>query len=227
SAWGHEYAVLPAPNRAAWVSQGAELGRDPSPIRIVGAADGTKLVYEPFRPEGAPDTLASGQLAVFFGQQPFVVRSQDETHPFYVAALMTGGATTSTAVGDPELAMAVPTDQWLDDYGFFSDFTYQFSAVFVTRRKVNGAFQDVKLDCAGVLTGWQSITPDYEWTYAELSRTGLPQKYPSGTCTDGAHRINSDGPFAMTVWGIAYFASYAYPGGTGLRRITKVQVPVH
>lgn len=227
SAWGHEYAVLPAPNRASLLSKGVEKERDPSAIRVVGAANGTKLVYEPARPEGSPDTLESGQLAVFFADDPFVVRSQDGAHPFYVASVMTGGSATSATIGDPEVAMAVPRDQWLDTYGFFSDFTYQLSSVFVTRRKVDGAFRDVTLDCAGVLTGWKSITADYEWTFAELTRFGAPQVYPAGTCTDGAHRIHSDGPFAMTVWGLGRFASYAYPGGAGLRPISAVHVPVH
>jgi IgGFc binding protein len=226
SAWGNEYAVLPAPNRVDLVTHGAERERDPSPIRMVGAANGSKLVYEPIRPEGSPDTLEAGQLAVFFADEPFVVRSQDRDHPFFVAAVMTGAASSSTGLGDPEVAMVVPTDQWLDNYGFFTDYTYRLSSVFVTRRKVNGSFPDVTLDCAGVLSGWRPITGDFEWTSVELTRYGEPQTYPSGSCTDGTHRIHSDGPFAMTVWGLGYWASYAYPGGTGLRPITEVRVPV-
>jgi len=228
SAWGSEYAVLPAPNRVDLYSQGAEKARDPSPIRIVAAADDTQLVYEPAQPEGAPSTLSRGQLGVFFADRPFVVRSQDSDHPLYVASVMTGAATVlSTAMGDPEVAMATPTDQWLDSYGFFTDYTYSLSEVFVTRRKVGGTFHDVELDCAGTLTGWKSITDDFEWTYVELTRNGKPRTYPAGTCTDGAHRIWSDGPFAMTVWGLARYASYAYPGGTGLRPVTNLHVPVH
>ncbi|MDF2696884.1 MAG: hypothetical protein K0S65_5267, partial [Labilithrix sp.] len=132
----------------------------------------------------------------------------------------------STAMGDPEVAMAIPTDQWLDTYGFFTDYTYTLSSVFVTRRKVDGTFRDVTLDCAGPLTGWRSITEDFEWTYAELTRDGEPRTYPAGTCRDGAHHIRSDGPFAMTVWGLSLYASYAYPGGTGLRPVTELHVPV-
>ncbi|AKV03943.1 hypothetical protein AKJ09_10606 [Labilithrix luteola] len=227
SAWGHEYAVLPAPNRVELFTQGAEKARDPSPIRILAAADDTQLVYEPAQPEGAPSTLSRGQLGVFFADHPFIVRTQDSDHPVYVASLMTGAATVmSTPIGDPEVAMAVPTDQWLDTYGFFTDYTYSLSEVFVTRRKVDGAFRDVVLDCAGVLEGWKSITDDFEWTYAELTRDGKPRTYPAGSCTDGAHRIHSDGPFAMTVWGLASYASYAYPGGTGLRPVTDIHVPV-
>ncbi|MBN9164427.1 MAG: IgGFc-binding protein [Myxococcales bacterium] len=226
SAWGREYAVLPAPNRTNLMSRGVEKERDPSPIRLVAAVNDTQLVYEPSRPVGAPERLDAGQLAVFFANEPFVVRSQDASHPFVVAVLMTGTFASSYNIGDPETALAVATDQWLDTYGFFSDFTYDSSSVFVTRRKVSGVFRDVTLDCAGVLTGWRSITDDYEWTYAELTRRGESQMYPAGECTDGAHRIHSEGPFSITVWGMSRAASYAYPGGMGLRRITEVNVPV-
>ncbi len=225
SAWGHEYAVLPAPGRVSWLSRGKDADRDLSVIRMVGAVDGTKLVYEPSRPEGAPETLESGQLARFFTYQPFVVRSEGSGQPFFVASLMTAGSGTGSYLGDPETMIVVPTDQWLDSYGFFSDSTYRLSALFVTRRKLNGEFRDVTLDCAGVLTGWRSITDDYEWTYAELSRTSKPVAYPDGTCTDGAHRVRSDAPFSMAVWGIDQAASYGYPGGAGLRPITEVHVP--
>jgi len=226
SAWGHQYVIMPAPNREELASRGKGKELDPSPIRFVGAANDTTLTYEPSRPKGAPETLALGELAVFFANEPFVVRSQDGTHPFYAASVMTGSLASSTELGDPEVAMQVPTDQWLDTYGFFADYSYLLSAVYVARRKVDGAFRDVNLDCAGPLTKWRTITPDYEWTYVELTRNRMPQSYPAGTCTDGAHRIWSDGPFSMTQWGLTVAGSYGYPGGTGLRPISDVDVPV-
>jgi hypothetical protein len=225
SAWGSEYAVLPAPNRLQWESRSQAADRDFGITRIVGAANGKKLVFEPSAPAGAPDTIELGQLVQFVADRPFVVRSQDAQHPFYVASIMTGSLASSTLLGDPETALVIPTAQWLDSYVFFSDFTYTHSGLFVTRRKVKGAFHDVTLDCAGPLTHWTPIGADYEWTFAELSREGEPIAYPAGKCTDGAHRIHSDGPFSMTVWGLAFAASYAYPGGAGLRSITDVHVP--
>lgn len=94
------------------------------------------------------------------------------------------------------------------------------------RHTTNGTFQEVTHDCAGALTDWEPITADYEWTYLELSHQLGPMSYPGGTCTDGAHHIHSDGPFTMTVWGLANWASYAYPGGMGLRTSTSPQLPV-
>ncbi len=226
SAWGHEYAVLPAPDRVRLAGTRSQGSGEPSIVRFVGAAADTKLVYEPRRPEGAPTTLEAGELARFFTSEPFVVSSQGADHPFFVSTVMTGAIASSSGIGDPETAIAIPTDQWLDSYGFFSDPTYARSAVFVTRRRTNGTFHDVKLDCAGVVTSWEPIAADYEWTYVELTRAAVPQTYPAGTCADGVHGIQSDGPFTMTVWGLGDDASYSYPGGTGLRRATQLYVPV-
>ena len=228
SAWGNEYAVLPAPNRPALRSKGPVTSRDPSVVRIVGARNGTQLTYEPSVPAGAPTKVEAGELAAFFVNDPFVVRSQDEDHAFHVDVVMTGQSEPNSAsTGDPEVAPAVPTRQWLDDYGFFSDYTYDLSAVFVTRRKVDGAFRDVELDCAGVLTSWRPITSEYEWTYVDLTRYTVAQAYAAGSCFDGPHRIHSDGPFTMTVWGLGGAVSYAYPGGTGLRPRTELEAPVN
>jgi len=227
SAWGHEYAILPAPNRVDLFSRGTEKAPDPSPVRLVGAVSGTELTYEPMRPQGAPDHLDSGELAVFFANDPFVVRSQDVEHPFFAMVLMTGAGATSYDKGDPESVLALATDQWLSNYLFFSDSSYDSSSVYVTRRKFEGAFHDVTLDCAGPLEGWRRITDDYEWTYVELSWFGDPVPYAGGTCADGTHRISSDAPFGTTVWGLAMDASYGYPGGASLARHTPVQVSVH
>lgn len=225
SAWGHEYAVVTAPNRSAVLKGGRPTQRDPRVIRLVAAANDTQLVYEPAMPAGAPASLEAGQLARFFADESFVVRSQDAAHPFYVAALM-AGAQVADSLGDPETAISVPTDQWLDSYVFFTDPSYKFSLVTVARRKSNGAFQDVTLDCAGTISDWQSINDDYEWASVSLTRFGRPQTYPAGTCTDGTHRIHSQGPFSVSVWGLSSYASYSYPGGMGLRPVTQLHVPV-
>lgn len=227
SAWGREYAITMAPNRAMLMSNGKEKERDPSVVRLVGGADGIELVYEPSTPAGAPTSLAAGELATFFVDQPVVVRSQDSDHPFFVAAYMTGAVASSYQVGDPEMVMVVPTDQWLDTYGFFSDANYKSSSIVVTRRRDNGAFHDVILDCAGPLTNWIPITDDFEWTSVALSFYGAAQTYAGGTCTDGPQRIHSDGPFTSTVWGISPASSYAYPGGAGLRPISRTTLTVH
>ncbi len=46
--------------------------------------DDTKLTWEPSKPEGAPDTVKLGEVYQFDSGGPFIVKSQDVNHPFYV-----------------------------------------------------------------------------------------------------------------------------------------------
>src|SRR5690606_2402539 len=65
-------------------------GDDQAPYTMVGMVDGTQLSYDPAPPPGAPSMLSKGQVAIFSTDQKFVVSSQDDDHPFYLAAHMTG-----------------------------------------------------------------------------------------------------------------------------------------
>ena len=58
-------------------------------------------------------------------------------------------------------------------------------------------FQDVTLDCAGALTGWQPVG-DYEWTRIDLMP---PRLRGPGNCSTGPHEISSSAPFGLWVWG--------------------------
>ena len=113
---GSEYAAVRYGNRIDGTDEAP-------PWRVLGAVAGTNLTYEPAAPAGAPTTLAAGQLAVFYTSDPFVVRSQDAAHPFYVSGHMTGqnfhGGNFGT--GDPEFVNTVPTAQYLSQYVFMTD----------------------------------------------------------------------------------------------------------
>ena len=160
---------------------------------------------------------------------PFVVRSQDAAHPFYLAAYMTGGQDFN-GEGDPEWVNVIPTAQDLDSYVLFTDPTYSETNLVVVRRpSKNGTFADVNLDCAGPLTGWQPLGP-YEYTRADLV-TGNFQNV--GNCSNGRHEIKSDLPFGVTVWGwgsaaagsfFTQYVSYAYPAGASVAKINQVTV---
>ena len=236
AAWGNEYVAVRYRNRAdLWFGEGSAAADETVPWRIVGAADDTTLTYEPERPPTAPLKLAQGESRIFWAEKPFVVRSQDSAHPFYLAGYMTGADSDGTQkIGDPDFVNIVPADQYLDSYVFFADVTYEFTTLTVIRRNDGAGFADVTLDCAGVLHGWRKLdgspadgTGRFEYTYVDLVRHGDPQPYAGGgTCGSGRHEMKSDGPFGVTVWGLAPYDSYAYPGGAGLRPLSNVRVPV-
>jgi hypothetical protein len=173
---------------------------------------------------GAPATLNSGQLVVFNAAGPFVVKSQDDKHPFYMAAHMTGAtAMGGGGTGDPETVNVIPPEQYLDKYVFFADPTYGETNIVIVRKKGINGFADVSLDCAGNLTGWMPIGTGgtYQYTRADLQKA----KAKVGNCDNGRHEIKSTVPFGLTVWGWDTTVSYAYPAGASVKPINSVVVP--
>jgi hypothetical protein len=234
-ALGSEYALVRYRNR---IPMGAE---ETPPWRLLGLVDGTTLTWEPTTPMGAPTTLNAGQLVIFMGSGPYIVKAQDEKHPFYVSSHMTGCNTVGThgqppvgCAGDAEYVNVVPAKEFENGYVFFTDPTYPESNLVIVRSKASGQFHDVTLDCAGVLGGWQPVgtSGQYEYTRKDLV-TGNFAKV--GNCDNGRREIHSDGPFGLTVWGwgtmftqpnfFSEAVSYGYPGGMSLRPINTVVIP--
>lgn len=218
------------------------------PWRIVGAVDGTTLTWEPSAPPGAPTTLSLGQVSEFRSAGGFSVKSQDDKHPFYMAAYMTGAAQYDPAErdggpagkadgrGDAEFVNVVPPGEFETSYTFYTDPTYPETNLVLVRTKTDGAFSDVTLDCAGNLGGWQPIgtSGKYEYTRIDLVRHNFA---PVGNCNNGRHEIHSKSPFGLTVWGwgsgetgsvgsgfYTQYVSYAYPGGASVKPINAVVV---
>lgn len=224
-ALGSEYALVRYRNRK---NGGPE---ETPPWRLLGLVDGTTLTWEPSTPPGAPTTLAAGQLANFTGSGPYTVRSQDEKHPFYVSAHMSGCSTVGSintapdgCIGDAEYVNVVPAQEFQNSYVFFTDPTYPETDLVMVRAKAgDNTFKDVKLDCAGNLTGWKPLgtTGDYEYTNVDLIRGGTK----NGTCDNGPHSAESANPFTIMVWGLDSASSYAYPAGGNVAPINTVIVP--
>jgi len=214
SAMGSEYVMTPFTDR----------GPVPEsiPYRIVGAVGGTTLSYEPQPPPGAPTTLEQGQKVDFEAVGPFVVKSQDKDHPFYLGQLMTGCfAGGQDCLGDEEFVNLLPPAQFLRKYVFFSDPTYPTTNLVVVRAKDSG-FKDVKLDCAGQLSGWKPVgaSGEYEITNIDLIRNGQP----NGQCNNGPHVAESEGRFGIMVWGLDNASSYGYPAGGSVAPINDVVI---
>jgi hypothetical protein len=217
SALGSEYAIVPYQSRNGAATMWSESIR----YRIVGAVDGTDLTYDP-PISGAPTSLGTGQVVDFEATAGFVVKSQDASHPFFIAQTMSGCLLNgSGTLGDEEYVNVLPPKQFLNGYLFFTDPTYKTTNLVVTRVKTADGFNDVEIDCLGKLSGWKPIgTSDtYEATTVDLLRNG------SGKCQNGPHTMKSQGPVGITVWGLDYYASYAYPAGGSIATINAVVVP--
>ncbi len=214
SALGHEYVGVRYRNRGTGPDEVV-------PWRIVGAVDGTQLTYDPSAPSGAPAAVNRGQVAEFKATGPFAVKSQDDGHPFYMSAHMTGASVVNPPDrGDPEFVNVLPPQQYLASYVFFTDPTYPETNLVIVRTKGANGFADVNLDCAGNLTNWQAVGTggNYQFTRIDL-QTGNFAKV--NNCDNGRHTITSTVPFGLTVWGwgtenaskYSQYVSYAYPAG--------------
>jgi hypothetical protein len=199
---------------------------------LVGAVGGTELSYS--SAVGGPATLDAGQTVDFITDQPFVVKSQDLAHPFMLFTYMSGSEwsmlSNTSGYGDPDFVISVPPQQYLSSYVFFADVTYpETNLVIVRAPNASMGFDDVTLDCAGVLTGWQPVG-EYEWTRIDLMRHDF---VPQGNCSTGRHEMSSASPFGLWVWGwgssetTEYTAnvSYGYPGGMNVQPINQVVIP--
>ncbi|MFO0668974.1 MAG: IgGFc-binding protein [Polyangiaceae bacterium] len=217
-ALGHEYVAARHRNR--------KTTEESPPWRILGAVDGTKLTYEPVMPQGAPVTINSGEIRQFNAPGPFVVKSQDKDHPFYVSGHMTGQSSQGAdfGTGDPEFVNVIPPEQFLRSYVFMTDPTMSNTNLVIVRKKgQDGAFHAVSLDCAGDLGGFQPVgtAGDYELARYDLVLNGAE----NGLCGNGRHEIHSEAPFGLTVWGWDITVSYAYPAGASVLPINTVVVP--
>jgi len=221
--WGSQYVGVGYRQRTA--SPGEVM-----PYRIVAARDGTRLDYDSEIPPGAPTEMNAGDVVTFpVGvNEAFVVRTQDAEHPIYVAAYMQGykggyyGTPDLAGQGDPEFVNVVPAGQWRSSYSFYADPSYEETSLVVIRGKQHGKFEDVWLECAGTLEGWTPVGTrgEYEFVRVDLQRNGGPgQAFGDKVCQTGLHRMKSEGPFTATIWGWAFAASYAYPGGMSLRKL--------
>jgi hypothetical protein len=236
SAYGSEYAIPPYTTRMA------SLAPESIRYRFVGAVKGTTLTYDPAVPTVAgstfaapPTTLTEGQVVDFETPLAFVVKSQDNNHPFFVGQVMTGcevtggsrpGCTDNTGccLGDEEYVNILPPAQFLQSYVFFTDPTYPTTNLVFTRVKGTAGFQDVSLDClTAPLTGWKNIDTagNYQLTNVDLIRGGTQ----NGTCNNGPHTATSNGAFGVMVWGLDEYSSYAYPAGGNVAPINSVIVP--
>ncbi len=233
SAMGHDYVAAPYATRMA------SLAPESIPYRLVGVVDGTTLTYDPMV-AGAPAEVKEGEVVDFESTLAFRVTSQNAAHPFYVGQVMTGCEVTGGSrpgcapfeatsdagqvccLGNAQFVNILPPAQFLEKYVFFADVTYATTNLVFTRVKGPSGFEDVTLDCAGVLTGWEPVGSggQYEVTNIDLIRAGIP----NGACNNGPRSAKSTAPFGITVWGLDTLASYAYPVGGNAAAINSVVV---
>jgi hypothetical protein len=218
------------------VTRLASLAPESVPYRVLGVVDNTTLTYDPATPSGAPTTLSAGQVVEFQTTSLFVIKSQDDNHPFGFTQYMPGAPNSSTrsgcgpmafdgcGLGDEDWDNVLPPKQFLQRYVFFTDPTYGTTNLIITRVAGTGGFSDVTIDCLnGPVTGWKNVdmAGKYQVAGVDLVRGATAV----GTCNGSRHEAKSSGQFGVMVWGTDSYASYGYPAGGNVGAINSVMVP--
>lgn len=176
--------------------------------------------------EGASVTIPAFQDFTLTSKEPVLVADVQ------VSQLAAGVNDNSLPGGDPSITFLPSVEQWRQDNIFLTPDKYVFDFVVVTAPFGATVFLDgLKVDstiCAVAdadgLTAAARKAPNPPYTVyrCQLSFPVIdPTKVPpanlaDGKQHDGVHRVQSDQPVGVIVYGFDKFVSYAYAAGTDL-----------
>ncbi len=238
---GKRYAISRMPNRTrAVASAGGATGffDEPEFYRVVATATGTTHVTTTLpAPLDAFELDAQGTVTTLTAYQDFVMTSDQ---PLLVADVQASqeaaGVDRTLPGGDPSLTFVPPIEQWRSDYVLLTPDKYAFdflviaapygAAVYVDGLAVDGNVCEFAAADGLSDQARGGASPPYVVYRCQLSFPVIdPQKLRPdnilpGRQNDGVHRVQSDLPVGVLVYGFDSFVSYAYAGGTDLRDLT-------
>ena len=171
-------------------------------VRIVATEDDTGISYNPTVP-GAPTAIAyAGDYIELDATTTFQINASKKVMiAEYMTGLGFGGG------GDPSMAVAIPTERFLDEYLIVAPTNYEENWVNIVFDK------DTVIELNGNIiidaTGAEQIGVS-SWRV---------KRVPLSNMGDGTHHfVAQQGglPFGLTVYGYSSFISYWYPGGLDL-----------
>ncbi len=237
---GKRYVLGRVPNRSrALVAAGAAISPfdEPEFYRVVATRSGiTKLTTSLPAPYDVIDLDGEGKHVTIIARQDFLMTA---SQPVLVADVQASqeaaGVVRGLPGGDPSLTFVAPVEQWRNEYVLLTPDKYAFdflvltapfgAQVFIDGLPVDGKVCEVAP--ADGLTDKTRKTPNPPFVVyrCQLSFPAIdPTKPPPmnvlpGRQNDGVHRVQSDYPVGVLVYGFDAFVSYAYAGGTELKDI--------
>jgi len=235
---GKRYVIGHVPNRSkAIAAAGGVIGTfdEPEFYRVVASLPGTTKVTTTLPSpndvfeldgEGANRTLVAHQDFTLTASQPVLVGDVQ-------ASQEAAGVVRGLPGGDPSLSFASPVEQWRSDYVLLTPDKYAFDFLVITAPFGAQVFLDglpidgkvCELAPADGLTASErkSPNPPFQVYRCQLSFPVIdstkspPDNVQAGRQNDGVHRVQSDYPVGVLVYGFDSFVSYAYAGGTELK----------
>lgn len=171
-------------------------------VRVIATEDTTQVTFDP--DQGVDQVLANAGdfIELTSTQAAFKVTGDKK---ILVAQYMVGQS-AGFGTSDPAMVMAVPTEQYRDNYLFHAATTWTEN--WVDLIAPDGA--SIQVDGAAV-GGWAPIgATGFSVAHVMLDNQG-----------DGNHRVMGDQDVGITVYGVQSFGSYWYPGGLDLDLIPE------
>ncbi|MDF2693097.1 MAG: hypothetical protein K0S65_1480 [Labilithrix sp.] len=234
---GKSYVLGRMPNRSrALAAAGAVISAFPEPelYRVVAAAAGPTVVrttlpspWDTFMldGEGSNFTIPAVQDFTLVADKPVLVADVQVSQE-------AAGVVRALPGGDPSLTFVPPTEQWRNDYILLTPDKYAFDFLVVTAPfgatvYLDGLPIDGRVCETGPGDGLDEKTrkakdPSFTVYRCQLSfpvvdpTQTAPNNLAPGRQNDGVHRVQSDFPIGVLVYGFDSFVSYAYAGGTEL-----------
>ena len=204
TALGREFAVSRSPIR----SQGGYV--EPDMYRVMATKDNTVVrtsLASPF------DTinLDEGQFFTFYSDKGFSAKS--EGGAIMLGQFLVSQDLTLNGIGDPTFIVIPAAEQHRKSYVFLVPTTFENNYMVLTMPEDASAELDGQ-NLNGLMT-------------CESAQIGLVagRNYIQRTCDvgEGVHRVTSDDPMGLTVYGYYNVGSYGYPGGSDVKIINPIE----
>lgn len=204
TALGREFVISRSPVRstdAAW--------QEPDVYRVLASEDGVVVTTNLPAPLDT-FTLDAGEFKSLWAQRGFTLHA---TGPVTVGqVLISQQRIPQGGIGDPALLIFPAAEQHRKDYVFLVPTTFSAN-YFVLAKPVTGSFT----------VDGQSLGEFPSCVRAPIG-TVLGIDYEQVTCrvTEGAHTVEGDQPFGLSVYGYYNVGSYAFAGGADVKIINPI-----
>jgi hypothetical protein len=231
SALGRRFAGVLSPPRSVAVDEaGGDVARvvEPEWYRVLAVEPGETHVTTTLPAPDDQFTLGPGEVETIRAEEDFLVEA-DARVAFgqFQASQQVTGIPNSLPGGDPSYTFVPPLEQWRDEYVFLTPDKYAFDFMTVI------APPDARITYDGGYLPPECVTSELPGETFVIYKCQL--SFPrilddidpdSGIRlvehvdqADGVHTISSDENVGLLVYGFDVFVSYAYAGGTDVRRL--------